>query len=57
MAVQTNLWPTHNKKNLGMMKAECAVKRTTFHRTEADPTETLYVSVPKLNEDEVIVPS
>jgi len=38
------------------MKAERAVKRITFDRTEASPGETLYVSVPKLNENEVLVP-
>ena len=32
------------------------MKRITFERTEANPQETLYVSVPKLNENEVIVP-
>ena len=56
MAVQANLRPTHNEKTLGAMKAERAVKRITFDRTEAKPEETLYVSVPKLNENEVIVP-
>ena len=38
------------------MKAERAVKRITFDRTEANPGETLYVSVPKLNENKVLVP-
>jgi len=38
------------------MKAERAVKRITFDDTEAYPVETLYVSVPKLNKNEVIVP-
>ena len=32
------------------------MKRITFDRTEANPQETLYVSVPRLNENEVIVP-
>ena len=44
-----------NEKVLGAMKAESAVKRITFDRTEANPEETLYVSVPKLNENKVIV--
>ena len=56
MAVQANLLPAHNENTLGAMKAERAVKRITFDRTEAKPEETLYVSVPKLNENEVIVP-
>ena len=38
------------------MKAERIVKRITFNPTEANPGTTLYVSVPKLNEHEVIVP-
>ena len=38
------------------MKVERAVKRITFHSSEASPGETLYVSVPKLNENEVLVP-
>ena len=56
MAVQASLRPTHNEKTLGAIKAEYAVKRITFDRTEAKPKETLYISVPKLNENEVIVP-
>ena len=54
--VQENLRPTRSEKTLGALKAERAVKRITFERTEANPEETLYVSVPKLNENEVIVP-
>jgi len=38
------------------MQAERAVKRITFSRTEANPGDTLYVSVPKLNVNEVLVP-
>ena len=38
------------------MKAERAVKRITLSRIEANPGETLYVSVPKLSENEVVVP-
>ena len=56
MAVQANLLPSHFVKTLGAMKAERTVKRITFNPTEANPGGTLYVSVPKLNEDEVIVP-
>jgi len=56
MSVPENLRPTHNEKTSGALKAERAVKRITFDRTEANPDETLYVSVPKLNENEVIVP-
>ena len=54
--VQGNLRPTHNEKNLGATKAERAVKRITFDRNEASPGATLYVSVPKLNVNDVLVP-
>ena len=56
MAVNANLLPTHSEKTLGAMKAEKTVKRITFTPTEANPGNRLYVSVPKLNKDEVIVP-
>ena len=38
------------------MKAKRAVKRVTFDRSEASPCAALHVSVPKLNENEVLVP-
>ena len=55
MAVPPSLLPSHSEKVLGTMKAERTVKRITFDRTEANPGKTLYVSVPKLAENEVIV--
>ncbi|MCV6575190.1 MAG: hypothetical protein OIF58_05595, partial [Cohaesibacter sp.] len=54
--MQANLRPTHNEKNLGARKAERAVKRITFDRNEASPGASLYVSVPKLNVNDVLVP-
>ena len=45
------------KKILRAMKALHAVKRITFNPSEANPGETLYVHVPKLNENEVLVPN
>ena len=56
MAVQPDLLPSHSVKTLDAMKAERNVKRITFNKTEANPGSRLYVSVPKLNEDEVLVP-
>ena len=56
MAVPPSLLPSHSEKVLGAMKAERTVKRITFNPTVANPGETLYVSVPKLAENEVIVP-
>ena len=55
-AVQANLLSGHSMKTLGAMKAERTVKRITFNPTEANPGNRLYVSVSKLNEDQVIVP-
>ena len=56
MAVPENLLPTYNEKILRGMRAERTVKRITFNPAEASPGETLYVSVPKLKENEVLVP-
>ena len=56
MAVQVNLLPSHSVETLGARKAEHTVKRITFNPTKANPGNNLYVSVPKLNEEEVIVP-
>ena len=56
MAVPENLRSTYNEKTLGTMKGERAVKRITFDRTDASPGDTLYVTVPKLNANEVLVP-
>ena len=41
----------------GAMKATRSVKRITFNPSEANPGETLYVHVPKLNKNEVSVPN
>ena len=55
MAVPPSLLPSHSEKVLGAMRAERTVRRITFNPSEANPGETLYVSVPKLPEHEVIV--
>jgi len=54
--VAYSLLPTYTSKTSNAIKALRAVKRITFDRTEANPGETLYVHVPKLNENEVLVP-
>jgi len=54
--VPDSLLPTHTRKTSHAIKAPRAVKRITFDRTEGNPGETLYVHVPKLNENEVLVP-
>ena len=56
MSVPENLRATYSEKTVHAMKAERAVKRITFTPSEANPGSTLYVSVPKLNENEVLVP-
>lgn len=53
MSVSDSLHPMHRKKTLNAMKVPRAVKRITFKPPEANPSETLYVLVPKLNEMEV----
>ena len=56
MSVPESLRATYRKKKtLRGMQAERAVKRTTFSRIEANPGNTLYVYVPKLNGNEVLV--
>ena len=57
MSVSENLDPTYSKKTYHGLKAIRAVKRITFNPSEANPGETLNVSVPKLNENEVLVPN
>ena len=59
MSVSENLDPTYSKKKkkYGGLKAILAVKRITFNPSEANPGETLNVNVPKLNENEVLVPN
>jgi len=54
--VPNSLLPTHKSKTLRAMKATRAAKRITFDRSEANPGETLNVHVPKLNNNEVLVP-
>jgi len=52
-----SLDPTHMRKTLKAINAPRAIKRITFDTLEASPGETLYVHVPKLNENKVLVPS
>ena len=57
MSVPDNLRSTHSEKEKNAMKAPRPVKRITFNPSEANPDETLYVHVPKLNKNEVLVPN
>ena len=57
MSVQEDLLPEHRKKIMRAMKAPRSVNLITFNKTEAKPGNTLYVHVPKLDNNEVIVPN
>ena len=54
--VPDSLLPSYSRKTLNAIKAPRAVNRITFNKSEANPGETLYVHVPKLNQNEVLVP-
>ena len=55
MSVPDNL-PTHRENTMFAMRAPYAVKRITFDHSKGNPGDTLDVRVPKLNENEVLVP-
>ena len=55
--MQENLLPTHSQKILKAFKAIRAVKRITFNPSNANPGDTIIVRVPKLHENEVLVPN
>ena len=57
MSLSKNLLPTHREKQFHALKAIRVVKRITFNPSSANPGETIYVHVPKLNENEVLVPN
>jgi len=54
--VSDSLLPTHTSKTLRAIKSPRTVKRITFERSQANPGETLYIHLPKLNGNEVFVP-
>jgi len=54
--VPNSLSASHTSKTFWAMNAPRAVKRITFDKSEANPSETLYVHIPELNESDVLVP-
>lgn len=56
MSVFDAPFPSHKEKQLHGLKAAREIKPMTLYKTKANPSETLYVHVPKLNEGMVIVP-
>ena len=56
MAVEPHLLPSHSEATLKSMKAERTVTRIAFNPSEANPGDILYIAVPKLSKDVVMVP-
>ena len=56
MAVEPHLLPTHSEVTFDSMQAERTVTRVAFNPSTANPGDVLYVTVPKLAQDVVIVP-
>ena len=56
MSVKPHLLPTHSEAIFNSMQAERTVTRIAFNPSTANPGDVLYVTVPKLAQDVVIVP-
>ena len=56
MAVEPHLLPTHSEATFNSMQGERTVTRIAFNPSTANPGDVLYVTVPKLDQDVVIVP-
>ena len=56
MAVEPHLLQSHSESIFNSMKAERTVTRIAFNPSVANPGDVLYLTVPKLAEDVVIVP-
>ena len=56
-AVEQHLLPTYSEATFNSMQAERTVTRIAFNSSTANPDDVLYVTVPKLDKDMVIVPS
>ena len=56
MSVEPHLLPTHSEAIFNAMQAERTVTRIAFNPSTANPSDVLYVTVPKLTQDVVMVP-
>ena len=56
MSVEPHLLPTHSEAIFNAMQAERTVTRIAFNPSTANPGDVLYVTVPKLAQDVVMVP-
>ena len=56
MSLEPHLLPTHSEAIFNAMQAERTVTRIAFNPSTANPGDVLYVTVPKLAQDVVMVP-
>ena len=56
MSVEPHLLPAHSEAMFNSMQAERTVTRIAFNPSKANPGDVLYVTVPKLSKDVVMVP-
>ena len=56
MSVESHLLPTHSEAIFNAMQAERTVTRIAFNPSTANPGDVLYVTVPKLAQNVVMVP-
>ena len=56
MSIEQHLLPTHSEATFNAMQAERTVTCIAFNPSTANPGDVLYVTVPKLAQDVVIVP-
>ena len=56
MATSEIINPNFEEKITNALKADRIVHRVTFNPNKASPGETLYIPVPKLNDEVVLVP-
>ena len=56
MSVEPHVLPTHCEAIFDSMQAERTVSRIAFNPSTANPGDILYVAVPKLAQDVVMVP-
>ena len=56
MSVEPHLLPTHSEAIFDSMQAERTVTRIAFNPSTANPGDVLYVTVPKLAQDVVMLP-
>ena len=56
MSVEPHFLPTHSEAIFDSMQAERTVTRIAFNPSVANPGDILYIAVPKLAKDVVMVP-